>query len=87
MDPKVRAERARQLLDDELIKEAFRAVEAGLVGALKASPIGDVDTHHTIALSLQLLGNVERQFHKWISDGAVEVAREKERKRLSLFRG
>lgn len=84
IDPRVRAERAKQILDDELIKEAFRAVEAGLVSALKTSPIGDVDTHHTIALSLQLLGNVERQFRTWISDGQLETARDKQR--LKLFR-
>lgn len=84
IDPRVRAERAKQILDDELIKEAFRAVEAGLVNALKTSPIGDVDTHHTIALSLQLLGNVERQFRTWISDGQLETARDKQR--LKLFR-
>lgn len=75
-----RASHAERLLAEPLIKEAFRAVESGLVDALKRSEIGDESTHHNLAISLQLLSNVERQFNNWIRDGQLEAVKEKQRK-------
>jgi hypothetical protein len=75
MTPSERALSAERLLSEPLIKEAFRAVEQRLVDVLKGSPIGDVDTHHNIALSLQLLGQIERQFRNWVAEGQLEQSR------------
>lgn len=84
-DETERALQAERLLNDPLVKDAFREVENGLVAALKHSPVGDVDTHHNLALSLQLLANVERQFRNWIATGQLEVQRERDRKRFRMF--
>jgi hypothetical protein len=73
-----RAARAQQLLNDPLLKGAFEAVEAGLVAALKQSAVGDYDLHHNITLSLQLLGQIERQFRNWIAEGQLEESRAKQ---------
>jgi hypothetical protein len=72
MDNSVRAERAKQILDDPLVKEAFESVEAAIILAMKRSEVGDTSTHHNLTLSLQLLEQVHRQFTKWIIDGKVE---------------
>jgi len=77
IDPLVRAERAKQILDDQLVKEAFAGVEAGLVSAMKQAAVNDEATHHHLVLSLQSLGAVRRQFEKWIEGGDVERARRK----------
>lgn len=67
-----RAKHAERLLSEPLIQEAFSAVESSLVDAMRRAAVGDVDTHHNLVLSLQLLGQVERQFKNWISDGKLE---------------
>ena len=77
IDPLVRAERAKQILDDQLVKEAFAGVEAGLVNAMKQAAVNDATTHHHLVLSLQSLGAVRRQFEKWIDSGELEKSRRK----------
>jgi len=77
IDPLVRAERSKQILDDPLVREAFAGVEAGLVSAMKQSAVNDETTHHHLVLSLQALGSVRREFEKWIAGGQVEEARRK----------
>jgi hypothetical protein len=55
MTPIERAERAKQLLGDSVFLSAFEDIRNGLVKRLESSPIGDIDTHHEIALTLQQL--------------------------------
>lgn len=86
MDPLVRAERARQLLDDPLLKEAFALVESDLIRKQKSASLDDVTAHHIIGMSLALLGSVRAQFEKMMADGEIEQSRRKERGALSLFR-
>lgn len=49
-EAKSRAERAQQLLDDEMLKEAFSATNEALVGALNVAKTPDEAFKATIAL-------------------------------------
>ena len=61
------------MLDEPMVKDAFDGVEAGLIGAMKASAIGDQPTHHELVLSLQILGRVKRHFEDVILTGRMEA--------------
>jgi hypothetical protein len=77
MTPFEKAERAKQLLDDPLLKEVLARIREGLVLKLEASVMDDVDTHHTTALSLQLLKQLTTELHRYIGESAVINARQK----------
>jgi hypothetical protein len=70
-----RAEQAKRVLDDLTIQKAFEAVRQQLLATVEVSQIGDRDTHHEIALSLQALRSVRRLLQRWVDDGEVERSR------------
>jgi hypothetical protein len=72
MTPIERAERAKQLLDDPVIKGAFEDIRMTLVRQLEASGMDDVDTHHQATLSLQLLKRLRTQLERYTDEIAVD---------------
>lgn len=68
MTPAEKADRAKQLLSDELLKECFSTLRERMVERMEACPFGDVDTQHEIALGLQVLKQVKVQLHSYIND-------------------
>lgn len=70
-----RANQARRVLDDPTVQKAFEGVRMALLTRLEEVALGDIDTQHEIAVSLQLLKQLKRQLHTWITDGEVEVRR------------
>lgn len=79
MTPWERADRAKQLLADDVLRRALSEMREGLVQKLEVCPIGDIDTQHEVALTLQLLRRFTMQLERYIQDGAVEQHREKQR--------
>jgi RNA-binding protein YhbY len=77
MTPFEKAERAKQLLDDPLLKEVLSGIRERLVLKLEISPMDDVDTHHTTALSLQLLKQISTDLNRYIGESAVIAHRQK----------
>ena len=75
MDSIQRGQEAEQLVNNPLLKEAFAGVKAKLIEKLEEVPIGDLDTQHEIALSLQLLKTVRRYLENWVQDGVIESQR------------
>jgi len=71
MTPKEKADRAKQLLSDPLLKEAFSTIRDGFVAKAEASGMDDIDTHHHIALSLQLLRQLRIRLEQYLSDQAL----------------
>ena len=67
-----KAEEAKRLLNEPLIKAAFEGVENGLISAMKVSILGDEKTHHELVLCLQLLGRVRGYFQEVIDTGRME---------------
>lgn len=53
---------AERLMGEPMIKEAFDIVEQDLLAAMLKSSIGDVNTHHELVLSLQILGRIRGHF-------------------------
>ena len=70
-----RANQAARVLADPTLQKAFEGVRQGFLASLEATSIGDRDTHHELALSLQALKTVRRQLERWITDGEVENRR------------
>jgi hypothetical protein len=77
MTPFEKAERAKQLLSDPVLKEALQNIRDGLVTGLENSPFGDVDAHHHIALTLQALKRVNTELQRFVQDSAVIEHRNK----------
>ena len=77
MTPFEKAERAKQLLADPVLRDAFHNIREGLVSKMETSPMGDVETHHEIALSLQLLKRVTTELNRFVSDATVIEAKNK----------
>ncbi len=70
-----RANQAARVLGDSTMQKAFEGVRQSLLAALEGSQMGDRDTHHEIALSLQALRSIRRLLERWVSDGEVERKR------------
>lgn len=70
-----RANQARRVLEDSTLQKATEEVRQSLLRNLEASAIGDRDTHHEIALSLQALRSIRRVLENWVADGEVEKRR------------
>jgi hypothetical protein len=89
-DRKFRATDAKQLLDNKILQEAFKAVEGHLsMAALTCDP-DNATKAQRIIISQQLLAAVKREITRVIEDGLVaeiQIA-EIERKRglTSIFR-
>lgn len=77
MTPFEKAERAKQLLDDPLLKEVLQTIRERHVTALESTAMDDVDAHHNGTLSLQLLKQVKAELMRLIGDAAVIEARNK----------
>lgn len=67
-----RANRAADLLKE--LGWVFDEVREDMTRALEASAIGDVDTHHSIALCLQALKMVRGKLQSVVDDGKLAVA-------------
>lgn len=72
MTPRERADRAQQLLDDDVMKQVFTDIRMKLVGQLECVAIGDIDTQHEIALTLQLLKKLRDQLQQYVNEHKVD---------------
>lgn len=54
----VRGARARALMDDELLQEAFAKLEADYIGAWRATPARDTDARERLWQAVNVLGKV-----------------------------
>ena len=72
MTPIERADRAQQLLNDPVVKGALEDIRMTLVRQLEAAGMDDVDTHHTVALSLQLLKQLRTKLERYTDEIAVD---------------
>ena len=72
--PIERMHNAQRLLDDEMFKEAFDAVEAAIVAKLKS---GATDKDSEWLLSLRLMAKIKGWIVGQIQSGKVELHEEK----------
>jgi hypothetical protein len=86
MTPRERAERAKHLLEDELLREALAAMRESLVRQMESCAISDTETQHEIALMLQLRQRFERQLQQYVQDGVILKHEEKHRTFMERMR-
>lgn len=79
-----RKESAERLLNDPLLKEAFDAVERGIVAKVKSESLDDGDALR-LATSLKLLGKVRAALLSYIGSGklSLHLLREKQLKDMA----
>lgn len=77
MTPIERAERAKQLLSDPVLKAAFADVRERAVAQLEQSAMDDVTTHHEAALALQALKSIQTQLARYADVIAVDKHKRK----------
>lgn len=86
----MRAQRARQILDDPLFIEAFEGLELGAIERLASCDAHDKDRLQTLTMGLQTIRAVRRRFSLWISEGEAEAKKRMQREDtptlLSRFR-
>ena len=78
MTPIDRAERAKALLEDMVLKGAFEDIKTQLVSNLESLPISDHETQHEIALMLQLLKRIRSQLQTYLNEAAIDKAKAKQ---------
>jgi hypothetical protein len=80
MNPEIRrGEEAKRVLAEPLLVEAFEAVEATLIDAIKRVDVGDKDRHQDLIVSLQLLGKVRGYLTDAVATGRMaQLTEEKE---------
>ena len=85
--------RAEQLLDNELLTEAFAALEAGYVSAWRATAIDDLNGREKLFLAINVVGKVRDHLGAVVANGKLAEAELKElarvaerRKRFGILR-
>jgi hypothetical protein len=82
-----KAARAQALLDDELLSEAFSALEASYASAWRGTVIDDVAGREKLFLAINIVGKVRDHLSSVIANGTLakaelkELAQTAERKR------
>ena len=66
-----RGERAAEVLNNELYKEAVSNVREGIIKSMSISPLGDAETHNRLVIALQLLAQIEKQLTDVMTTGKM----------------
>jgi hypothetical protein len=62
---------AERLMNEPLLKEAFSAVEADILTAMKRASIGDEKSHHELVLLYQMLEKIKGSLHTVMETGKL----------------
>lgn len=66
-----RASRAQSLIDDELLKEAFKQLEADYITGWKATNARDTEGREKLFLAVQVVGKVRDHLSRVLADGKL----------------
>ena len=66
-----RGERAVEVLENPLYKEAFEKVRNGIINSMAQSPLGDAETHNRLVIAMQLLNQIEKQLKDVMATGKL----------------
>jgi len=81
-----RAERARIILGESVLAEAFEEVRARWIQALESVGFEDRTRQHEITLALQNLKAVKKTLERYVSEGKFEDATEREKSMRARLR-
>jgi hypothetical protein len=69
-----KAARARNLLEDELLAEAFSGLEASYTAAWRATTIEDVSAREKLFLAINIVGKVRDHLTAIVTNGKLAAA-------------
>jgi hypothetical protein len=69
-----RATRAQKLVGDELLAEAFTALETAYIAAWRATTIEDVSGREKLFLAINIVGKVRDHLNTVVNDGKLAQA-------------
>lgn len=69
-----KAARAQSLLGNELLTEAFEALEASYTAAWRATTIDDVSAREKLFLAINIVGKVRDHLNAVVSNGKLAAA-------------
>lgn len=69
-----RADKARQILDSDVFKEAFGDVEEALLSGIRRAPIKDVDLRDKLCQQYVALHTIRDQLRTYIESGKLADA-------------
>ena len=78
MSPREKADRARQIMEDPVFKEALRDIRERIVGRLEAVGVTDKETEHELVISLQLLQRIPARFQVYADELVMERSKEEQ---------
>jgi hypothetical protein len=78
MTPLDKGERAKHLLEDEVLKAAFHDIRMRYLEQLESVPMSDIDTQHEVTLSLQLLKQLRTQLQKYANELVIDKAKKQQ---------
>jgi len=87
MNAEQRGEEANRVLQEPLLKEAFKVVREKRVLSLEDVAIGDTSTMQALTLSLQVLKNIEGYLKAAVRDGEFEANKRLSDAELEALRG
>lgn len=77
-----RGERAAEVLNNELYKEAFVKVRDGIINSMASSPLGDAETHNRLVIAMQLLNQIEKQLMGVMQTGKMAAIQTDNKRKL-----
>ena len=78
-----RATRAQELLDDELLSDAFSALEDSYVSAWRTTAIDDMAAREKLFLAINIVGKVRNHLAAAVANGKLAQAELKELAQLA----
>jgi hypothetical protein len=72
MTPLERSARAKELLENPVLKEAFAGIKTDIIAKLESIALEDFQLQHELTLTLQLLKQLRNRLDRFVDDGKIE---------------
>lgn len=79
-----RGERANEVLENPLFKEAITKVREGIINSMSISALGDAETHNRLVIAMQLLNQIEKGLKDVVVTGKMAAIQTTDKR--GLFR-
>jgi hypothetical protein len=77
-----RGERANEVLENPLFKEAITKVREGIINSMSVSALGDAETHNRLVIAMQLLNQIEKSLKDVVVTGKMAAIQTSDKRKL-----
>ncbi len=77
-----RGERASEVLENPLFKEAITKVREGIINSMSISALGDAETHNRLVIAMQLLNQIEKSLKDVVQTGKMAAIQTSDKRKL-----